>query len=169
MTPLTDQSNAMIKKSILLVPALCLPLLLSTATYAGKFYKWVDEAGVTHYGEQPPNTESASVINVKTGASSDQDKAVAELEAKRQAKQDAKDANTANADQNQQQQELEKQNREIMQKNCAARRQNLAQLKLGGRIKVVSETGEPRYLSDDEIAQRKSEAEKYLEENCKDF
>jgi len=79
----------MIKKPIFLLSALCLALLLSPAGYAGKYYKWVDSEGVTHYGESPPDTETAAVVNVKTGASSDQKQAIEALEAKRKAAEEA--------------------------------------------------------------------------------
>ena len=80
----------MIKKPIFLLSALCLALLLSPAGYAGKYYKWVDSEGVTHYGESPPDTETAAVVNVKTGASSDQKQAIEALEAKRKAAEEAR-------------------------------------------------------------------------------
>jgi len=153
----------MIKKSIFLLPALCLPLLLSPAAHAGKFYKWVDDNGVTHYGEMPPNTETASIVNVKTGASSDQGKAVDELEARRKEMQAASEPKPTT------QAELDEKNKKTMQNNCKIQRQNLAQLNNGGRIKYTDEKGESGYLTDEEIAARKTEVQGYLDSNCKDM
>ena len=99
----------MIKKPLLLLSALCLTLMLSPASHAGKFYKWVDAQGVTHYGENPPDTETAAVVNVKTGASSDQKQAIEQLEEKRKATEAAKQAPEEDS-------ELAEKNREIMAK-----------------------------------------------------
>lgn len=152
----------MIKKPIFLLSALCLALLLSPASYAGKFYKWVDNEGVTHYGESPPDTETAAVVNVKTGASSDQKQAIEQLEAKRKAAQEA-----SNATQDDEESEIEKENRKIMENNCKIQRQNLSQLKANRRIKVTDDNGEIRYLDDEEIQSRMKEIQQYIDENCK--
>ena len=157
----TDQSNVMIKKPIFLLSALCLALLLSPAAYAGKYYKWVDSEGVTHYGESPPDTETAAVVNVKTGASSDQKQAIEALEAKRKAAEE-----TSNPPQADEESAIEKENRKIMENNCKIQRQNLSQLKANRRVKVTDDNGQIRYLNDDEIQNRQSEIEKYIAENC---
>ena len=150
----------MIKKPLLLLSALCISLLISPASHAGKFYKWVDSQGVTHYGENPPDTETASVVNVKTGASSDQEQAIEKLEEKRKAAETAQ--------QNPQEESaVEKQNREIMANNCKIQRQNLAQLKANRRVKETDANGEVRYLGEDEIKKRVEEVGKYIDENCK--
>lgn len=152
----------MIKKPLLLLSALCLTLLLSPASHAGKFYKWVDSQGVTHYGENPPDTETAAVVNVKTGASSDQEQAIEQLEEKRKAAEAAKQAPEEDS-------ELTKQNREIMANNCKIQRQNLAQLKANRRVKETDTNGEVRYLDEEQIKARVQEVEKYISENCKDL
>ena len=152
----------MIKKPLLLLSALCLTLLLSPASHAGKFYKWVDSQGVTHYGENPPDTETAAVVNVKTGASSDQEQAIEQLEEKRKAAEAAKQAPEEDS-------ELAKQNREIMANNCKIQRQNLAQLKANRRVKETDTNGEVRYLDEEQIKARVQEVEKYISENCKDL
>ena len=151
----------MIKKPLLLLSALCLTLLLSPASHAGKFYKWVDSQGVTHYGENPPDTETAAVVNVKTGASSDQNEAIEKLEEKRKASETAKQDTAPEAS------EIEKQNREIMANNCKIQRQNLAQLKANRRVKETDEKGEVRYLGEEDIKKRVMEVEKYIADNCK--
>ena len=151
----------MIKKPLLLLSALCLTLLLSPASHAGKFYKWVDSQGVTHYGENPPDTETAAVVNVKTGASSDQEQAIEKLEEKRKAAEAAGQAPKEEA-------ELDQKNREIMANNCKIQRQNLAQLKANRRVKETGADVEIRYLGEEEIKARMKEVEKYISENCKD-
>ncbi len=154
----------MIRKTLFLVSALCLTLTLATGAQAGKFYKWLDEDGVTHYGENPPDTETATVINVKSGASSDQQQAIDRLEAQRKAA-----ADEAKADVPTEEDEIERRNREIMANNCKIQRSNLGQLKANRRVKTTDENGEVRYLDEQEIAQRIKEVQQYLDENCKNL
>lgn len=70
----------MTKFSLLFGSAL---LILASASSAAKFYKWVDDNGVTHYGANPPQGVVAKEVNTRANASSDQDRAIEALEAKR--------------------------------------------------------------------------------------
>ncbi|MCY4044359.1 MAG: DUF4124 domain-containing protein [Cellvibrionales bacterium] len=36
--------------------------LVTTSSFAGKFYKWVDEKGNTHYSQNPPPAQQAKVV-----------------------------------------------------------------------------------------------------------
>ncbi len=153
----------MIKKPFFLLSALCLALLLAPTSQAAKFYKWVDSQGVTHYGQNPPDTETASEVNVKTGASSDQKQAIEQLEERREA------AEAARQTPEEKESEVEAKNREIMKNNCKIQRQNLAQLKANRRIKETDADGKVRYLDEEDIKKRVQEVQKYIEDNCKDF
>ena len=70
----------MTKFSLLLGSAL---LILASASSAAKFYKWVDDQGVTHYGANPPQGTTSSEVNTRANASSDQDRALESLQEKR--------------------------------------------------------------------------------------
>ena len=130
-------------------------------SYAGTtYYKWKDASGVTHYGENPPNPETAVKIRV-SGKPSGQDRAVEALENARQ--RQAEPANQAEADVNQR---IRERNKAIKEKNCEIQRQNLGQIRGNGRIKETDGSGETRYLSGAEIDRRRSEIENYLKENC---
>lgn len=139
--------------------SLMLIMVLASNTHAAKLYKWVDEKGVTHYGETPPDLDTATRLNIKTGASSDQAKAVEKLEASRKAKMETNDAPTTN-------EEVEAKNREIIQRNCEIQKRNLGQLTANRRIKETAENGEVRYLTEEDIMARKKEIQKYISENC---
>ncbi|MEH6784926.1 MAG: DUF4124 domain-containing protein [Alcanivorax jadensis] len=58
-------------------------LILASASSAAKFYKWVDDQGVTHYGANPPQGTASSEVNTRANASSDQDRALESLQEKR--------------------------------------------------------------------------------------
>ena len=133
---------------------------LSTQAFATKLYKWVDEKGVTHYGETPPDLDTATKLNIKTGASSDQAKAVERLEADRKARNDAGSKQpTPNA-------EVDAQNREIIKRNCEIQKRNLGQLTANRRIKETDESGNVHYLSEEDIATRTKDIKTYIKENC---
>ena len=153
----------MIKRRLLLSILFASTLAFSYSAHGAKFYKWVDDKGVTHYGENPPDMDTAVQINVKSGASSDQQKAIDNLESKRQAVAEQR-KQSANPDPAA---ELEARNREIMKRNCETQRQNIGQLQANRRVKETSESGEVRYLTEEEIASRIKEVQAYLDENCK--
>lgn len=151
-----------IKRFALVGAALSAFLILSPVEAANKFYKWTDDAGVVHYGENPPDPASAQRINVKTGTSSDQEKAISDLEAQRA--KAAADANAAagNAEKSQ----LEAENEKIKKQNCEIYRQNLGTLKASARIREKDDKGQLRYLTDEEKAAKEKEAEDYLKQFC---
>ena len=57
-TRLTYQRLLMITKSTIITACLC--LLIQTPSFAG-VYKWVDENGQVHYGEQPVGADAEKV------------------------------------------------------------------------------------------------------------
>lgn len=142
--------------------ALSALLILSPVEAANKFYKWTDDAGVVHYGENPPDPAKAQRINVKTGTSSDQEKAISDLEAQRAKAAEEAKAGEAGAERSRAAQE----NAEIMKQNCEVYRQNLGTLKASARVREKDSSGEYRYLTDEEKAAREKEAEDYLKQFC---
>lgn len=137
-------------------------LILSPADAANKFYKWTDDAGVVHYGENPPDPAKAQRIYVKTGTSSTQEETVSDQEA-----QQAKTAENAKATAgNTEKSRIEAENEMIKKQNCEIYRQNLGTLRASARVREKDSKGEYRYLTDEEKAAREKEAENYLKEFC---
>ena len=152
----------MIKQRLLVLTVLLGTLFAATSLQAAKFYKWVDDKGTTHYGTNPPDMDTAVEVSVKSGASSDQQKAIENLESKRAAAKEAK----AQASKSDPQADFEARNKEIMKKNCEIQKQNLGQLQANRRVKETNENGEVRYLEESEIEARIQEVQNYLKENC---
>lgn len=68
--PVTRASIPTIPVSLpALVAALLLPVLLAT-THAAPVYRWVDEAGRVHYGDQPP-PEGAEAVEIPASRPAD--------------------------------------------------------------------------------------------------
>lgn len=152
----------MIKRRLLVLMILLGALLSANSLQAAKFYKWMDDKGTTHYGTNPPDMDTAVEVNVKSGASSDQQKAIDNLESQRVAAKQAKEK----ASQPDPQADYEAHNREIMKKNCEIQKQNLGQLQANRRVKETDEKGEVRYLDEKEIENRIKEVQDYLKKNC---
>lgn len=128
---------------------------------ANTYYKWKDEAGVTHYGETPPSSQNAVKIRVSSGVPSDPEPAdQPETATQRQADSNPR---SAEADINQ---KIRERNKAIKEKNCEIQRQNLGQIRSNGRIRETDDNGQTRYLSGAEIDRRRSEIETFLRDNC---
>ena len=136
-------------------------LAASSISVAEKFYKWVDENGVTHYGAQAPNDQDASEVNTRTNASSSQDEAIDALNARRQADAQQREKARKSAEEakriaenpqavNEDRCETHRKNIEILQNKPIVRREN-------------PDTGELEVLDMDQREQLISEARKALE------
>jgi len=135
----------------------------ATSLMAGSVYKWTDENGVTHYGDQQPRGKSAEQMRVKPGTSG------MHFGNNRKEKDnqgaDNAEAGSGNADQAAEKARAE----QALRSACQTIEYNLNLVKRGGRIKAPSEDGEVRYLSSEEINQKRDELSKQYEEQCSDL
>lgn len=143
-----------------LLTSLTLAIFLSTSTaYAEKVYKWVDEAGNIHYSDIKPNAENVEKVKVRgskggsSGGSTVQDKAQA-IDEQQSANLEKKAAEL--------QEETKKRETEAQ---CQAIQDNLNKMRDSSRVKV-SENGELRYLSPEEIAERRKSYEDMFAAHC---
>ncbi|MEQ3637175.1 DUF4124 domain-containing protein [Alcanivorax sp.] len=100
-------------------------LALSSLSPAAKFYKWVDDEGVTHYDAQAPQGTNATEVNTRANASSDQGEAIEALEAKRSAAEKAKETAATQA---KEEQRLKTEPDAVAQERCEQHRKNLETL-----------------------------------------
>ena len=146
--------------AVVAVASLC---FMSAADAGGKYYKWVDNAGVIHYGENPPDASKAQVVNVHTGVPTGTPATEEDLE-KKQAKLMGDEA----ADKEKKEEKVEsEENAKIVKENCEIYKQNLSALKNSPRIREKDAKGEYRCLTEEEKAERTKGAETYIQENCK--
>jgi hypothetical protein len=136
-------------------------LALVAVSAHAQVYKWVDEKGVTHYGEAPPQGRQSSEVPNKLGtpgpggSPSDED-----LQAKdREFRQRKIQADAAQ----------EKQQNEAARRRdlCIQQRDLLARLKESGRTYKLNEKGERVYLDDAERDASIVRQEKLVAEQCK--
>lgn len=130
---------------------LALGLALSgtaAVSLAGPYQKWVDENGVTHYGEKAPKGVAATTVNVMEDTPSDAEAELQKLQERRAAAQGGdkgKGGTPAPAP-------LSDSEKTALQANCDQHRRNLDALKSGARVSVKDDkTGEMRYLESTEV------------------
>lgn len=137
------------KKIFSVFAASTLLMIAATAPVsADNYYKWVDEQGITHYGERPPKNTTSSKGKTQTGHSEPSTytsvkKEVEKVAEKETPKQDLKDP-----------------------ERCAAAKNNLETIRTSARIKVKGDDGQFRYLNQAEIQERKQKAQKAVQESC---
>lgn len=127
-------------------------------------YKWVDENGVTQYSQYPPPNRKTEVVAPPPPPAEDPEGAQKKLESLLQ-KQDEqrKAATTAEEERNKAQDEAA-----LREKNCQIARGNLEKLTTGGRKRFVGPDGVASYLTDEDREARIAEAQKQIQEFCKD-
>ena len=135
-------------------------MALSATAMAGQVYKWVDAQGVTHFGSQPPQDQSATSVNTSAAPP-------------KAAEQEAEPTPTFESIADPEQAEFDKKAKAEVaakeaerKKYCENVRSNLAQLENNPRLRV-EDNGEMRRLGEDERQNRIAEAKAAIADNCK--
>ncbi|MFZ5699139.1 MAG: DUF4124 domain-containing protein [Pseudomonadota bacterium] len=121
--------------------------LLATPAQADKIMKWVDAAGVTHYGEKAPEGAKATTVKVTDTTSSDAAAEIDQLNKNRAATKAAKDTQKDGKPISLVAPGMDEANK----KACEQHRQNLDTLKSGRRIRLLDAQGKPRALKTEEM------------------
>lgn len=131
-------------------------LALSSSVMAGQIYKWVDAQGVTHFGAQPPQGQSAEAINTATPAP----------------RPSAPEPVTPTSSSETEQHEIDRKVKQQVaeqeaerQRYCVTLRTNLAQLQNNPRVRVEEE-GEVRRLNEEERQARIAETQQKIADSC---
>lgn len=156
-----------ITKITMTVLFITLPFLATDAMAADEVYRWVDENGVVHFGDQPPqqgDAESVSIPNTSgIEAQPSQDATPANPEA-------LLDPQPTYAQQLRDQRaerraEIEENDR-IIAEACAQRRTLVSQLEPSTRVMVQLEDGTVTRMDDNERLETLEEAKTYIANNC---
>ena len=151
-------------KTHLKTMTLLLAMAMATAPAAASataVFKWIDADGVTHFGDRQPTGIQAEQISVRSGPSSfvnnnsSARQRVNELELEQQ--QTAREASRAvDAAATRQAQR---------KTHCDTAQQNLGIISNNARIRIT-EDGEQRFLTPDEVSQQKQAYEDIAGQNC---
>ena len=131
-------------------------LLLAVSVQAGSIHKWVDEDGNVHYGDAPP--VSAQTENVRVlSAPSNPGRALPRLGDTGGDENAAAGTTAAASD------EVPEDQAKIA---CEQAQEDLAVINRSSRIKLRGADGSERFLSTEEIAERKERAEADIDRFC---
>jgi hypothetical protein len=131
-------------------------LTVTTSLSAGTIHKWVDDNGNVHYSDAPPVSSNSENIRVQS-APSNPGKALPRLNTSQKSNDSGNEGMTK-----QQSQE----NAEQAAIVCGNARQDLQVISSSSRIRLKQADGSTRFLSDDEIAERKTAAEADVDRYC---
>ncbi|MFW5824542.1 MAG: DUF4124 domain-containing protein [Marinobacter sp.] len=137
--------------------ALMMPALASAASV----YRWTDEDGNVHFGDREPTGHSAERVSVKTGKSGN-----SQPRKSPQEQVEALDEREAEREKSESESKVEEARRKQRKARCDTARANLDVINSNARIRVAGEDGEQRYLSQEEIQEKKAEFEAIAEESC---
>jgi len=130
--------------------------LYASPSLAEDFYKWVDEAGVVHFGSMPP--QGVEATKMKSYGKSK--KALAD--------EKAKDSSAENESGKLPPEEIERRRKvaEKMKSDCKNEKERLEALNKPGRIRMDQGDGKSRYLSQDEIYEEIRRSRQRIKETC---
>ena len=135
--------------------------LIGPAT--AQVYKWVDEKGVTHYGERPPQGQSARPVNTapSTGPGTPP--------AKPESSQDWQNKSIEfqkRRIEREQETALEQKKAKEKQRRCVLARDDLRQMESVERLYDLNEKGERVYLDDSARKAEIERARQSISRNC---
>lgn len=133
--------------------------LIPASLLASEVYRWTDDAGNTHYSEDPPSGVDAEPVDIQTSSPSTPDAAPSETETEEESEQENEEG--ASEEERPDKEAVE----EARRRNCENARKALETLQQNARVQVEDD-GERRYLSPEE---KEAEEERYKElrdDNC---
>ena len=157
-----------ISKFWMAVLTAAITLAAMDATAKDEVYRWVDDKGVVHFGDRPPEKTTAEAINLRetdsTGVKPLTDPA-ASTEASGEAEPSfAEQQRTERAERRR----VAAERQAAIDAGCKQRREIVAQLEPSTRVMVRGEDGDVYRLDDNERLKALNEAKAYIAENCKD-
>jgi len=143
-------------------------LAATDATAKDEVYRWVDDKGVVHFGDQPPQKTNAETIDLResdsTGVQPSVNPAASADNIYETEPSYAQQQREARAERRKEAAET----REVVDAACRQRREIVAQLEPSPRVMVRGENGEVYRLDDNERLKALNEAKAYIAENCRD-
>jgi hypothetical protein len=133
-----------------------LSLLMLQPSHAG-VYKWVDESGQVHYGEQPGNS-SAQQVEIRKNETTTP-RSVKKTDAEDSAQATAEPAKPAEP-------ETPTISKKEKKRLCQQARSDYAAISNRGRMREVNKKGEYTYLTEEQRQQRLAAAKKKQREYC---
>lgn len=151
------------------LPLTCVLLALASGPLAAGndvIYKWIDDAGETHYTQTPPRDRKYQTLKQAATQTSTPTKEVTRTRSNLQEQVDAMDKRQEEKQAEIKDAEQWARIQKLRRENCTIAKQNLANLGLGGNRIFMTPDGEVVRLTDEERQRRVDEANMQIEENC---
>ncbi len=136
-----------------------LALLAPITLNAGAIHKWVDEDGNVHYGDAPPVSTKTENVRVQP-APKNPGKALPRLSTPKQETAAGDDSTTTANNQD----DVTDEQAKIA---CEYAQEDLRVIKNSSRIKLKNSDGSTRYMTPEEIEERKAQAEADIAKHCR--
>ncbi len=146
-----------LKHAFIIAIAIFIYSMMASSAHAGKVYKWTDENGTIHYGDKRPEGTKTETLKVESNSSAPRpslEEQLNNLEEKEEKENLVK-----------QEQEQAKEAQEQNKLRCNQAKNNLQTIENNARIRI-EENGELRYMTPEEIAKKKEDMNKVIEEAC---
>lgn len=151
-----NKSDSKTHPAIIILHALALCTIALYAfscnvVWAGEYYKWVDENGVSHFSERPPRgaTEITEKLKTSVRASGHEDEASQSPE-ESQATENPTEPTVSLKD----------------KKRCQAEKDRLKALSSGARIRMKGADGSDHYLDEQQIQEQARISRQAIQESC---
>ena len=145
-------------RTLILAMAMSILLAGASAASAGSMYRWVDDQGNVHYGQNPPTDVESEEIRAHSPAPGGQERRP------EQPTMDDDDEEAPGADAGEDQAATEDADADPGEEYCDQHRQNLEALEHRTMVRETDpETGEERVLDEDEREARIQETREALE------
>ena len=162
----TDQKNADTHHARSIAWVVLFSLVISASLHAGEIFTWVDENGVTHFGDRPPQKSEASVVPLEdepqTSGVGTGELASFDLEVNADGKTLAQQRREAIS----RSRETAGQDEEQLTAACDHHRTELARFEPARRITYTDENGEVVRLDDDQRMLLIDTTRNFLEKYC---
>jgi hypothetical protein len=141
--------------------------LATDAMAAEEIYRWVDENGIVHFGDLPPENSNAELLSIQQRESSDTPSTSGSAAVKSDplAQPQPSLAQQLRDERALKRKEFEE-NKKMKEEACAQRRSIVTQLEPSTRVMVKLEDGTVTRMDDDLRLETLNEAKNYIAENC---
>ncbi len=153
---------------LIVTPLFLAPDVLAPDAMAGdEIYRWVDENGVVHFGDQQPANTDAEQVIIEQGISNETlpsaDPALADP-----GQPPVSEPSYAQQlrEERAQKRATAEENKKIMAEACAERQMIVSSLEFTPRINVIAEDGTERRMDDNVRVEKVDEAKSFIAKNC---
>lgn len=132
-----------------------------------KIYKWVDEKGVTHYTDSPPDGKGQELAPTQAPSDEEVERAKERLDRRLEQQRRREESRQEQREKIQQQKAAKQREKVESKKRCIRARQNLHVLEIQRPVYWIDEKGERVFLDDDTRTRKIERMKANIETYCR--